>query len=94
VPLTARSPIEPPGNTSGLTTNASVVIAISPTTAESSRVSMPNAGASSPSTSREVALPPAPWAIVILSSRNFARLPRAVSMIPRIRCSRSETVDT
>ena len=38
-----------------------------------------------------MALPPAPWAIVICSSRNFARLPRAVSMIPRIFCSRSET---
>jgi hypothetical protein len=31
VPLTASSPIEPPGKRSGLTTNASVVIASSPT---------------------------------------------------------------
>ena len=37
-----------------------------------------------------VALPPAPWAIVTRSSRNFARLPRAVSMIPRIRSSRCD----
>ena len=52
------------------------------------------AGASSPSTRLRVARPPAPWAIVMRSSRNFARLARAVSMIPRTRCSRSETEDT
>src|SRR3954451_9270500 len=94
VPLTANSPIEPPGKRSGLTTNESVVSARSPTAAASSSASIPNAGASRPSISLPVALPPAPWAIVMRSSRNFARLPRAVSMIPRIRCSRSETEAT
>src|SRR4051812_39975209 len=91
VPLTASSPIDPPGNRSGLTTKASVVSASSPTAAASSSLSIPNAGASRPSTRLRVARPPAPWAIVIRSSRNFARLARAVSMIPRTRCSRSET---
>jgi hypothetical protein len=38
-----------------------------------------------------VALPPAPCAMLTRSSRNFGRLPRAVSMIPRIRSSRSDT---
>ena len=32
---------------------------------------------------------PAPCAIVMRSSRNFGRLARAVSMIPRMRVSRS-----
>ncbi len=41
-----------------------------------------------------VALPPAPWAIVIRSSRNFGRLARAVSMIPRMRSSRAPTTST
>src|SRR4051794_19940666 len=44
VPLTASSPIEPPGNLSGLTTNESVVSARSPTAAASSSASIPNAG--------------------------------------------------
>ena len=34
--------------------------------------------------SAAVALPPAPWAIVMRSSRNLCRFARAVSMIPRI----------
>src|SRR4051794_12382212 len=88
VPLTASSPMEPPGKRSGLTTNESVVSATSSIIAASASSVMPNAGASSPSISDPVALPPAPWAIVMRSSRNFARLPRAVSMIPRIRSSR------
>ena len=91
MPLTASSPIEPPGKRSGLTTYASVVMARSPTSAASSSASIPKAGASRPSTRLRVARPPAPWAIVMRSSRNFARLARAVSMIPRTRCSRSET---
>ena len=49
---------------------------------------MPKAGASSPSISVCVALPPAPWAIVIAPSLKRGRFARAVSMIPRIRCSR------
>ena len=93
MPLTASSPIDPPGNRSGLTTKASVVMATSPTYAESCS-SIPKAGCSSPSTRREVALPPAPWAMLIRSSRNFARLARAISMIPRTLASRSETEDT
>ena len=88
VPLTASSPIDPPGKRSGLTTNASVVSASSPTAAASPSSVIPNAGASSPSTSLRVALPPAPWAMVMRSSRNLAGLDRAVSMIPRIRSSR------
>ncbi len=86
VPLTASSPIEPPGNRSGRTTNVSVVSARSPSTAPASvSSSIPNAGASRPSISDCVALPPAPCAIVIRSSRKRPRLERAVSMIPRIR---------
>ena len=45
---------------------------------------MAKAGTSRPSMSAAVALPPAPCAIVMRSSRNFGRLARAVSMIPRI----------
>ncbi len=98
MPLTASSPIEPPGKRIGLTTKLSVVIA-SPTsstlTAPESPISAPvcepKAGTSSPSISVWVALPPAPWAIVIFSSLKRAGLARAVSMIPRIFCSRSET---
>ena len=55
VPLTASSPIEPPGKRSGLTTYASVVMARSPTSAASSSASIPKAGASRPSTRLRVA---------------------------------------
>ncbi len=55
-----------------------------PASPSSASDSPPNAGTNSPSIRVWVALPPAPWAIVMRSSRNFARLPRAVSMIPRI----------
>src|SRR5688572_1249529 len=93
VPLTASSPIDPPGNRSGLTTNESVVSARSPSTvAASASSSMPKAGASRPSISVCVALPPAPWAIVIRSSLKRGRFARAVSMIPRIRSSREDTL--
>ncbi len=92
VPLTASSPIEPPGKRSGLTTNESVVNASSSRIAASASSSIPKAGASSPSISVCVALPPAPWAIVIRSSRKRGLFARAVSMIERIRSSRSETV--
>ena len=74
VPLTASSPIEPPGKRSGLTTKLSVVIAIvvlssAIVAASASFVSEPsssraNAGTNSPSISVRVALPPAPWARV------------------------------
>ena len=97
MPLTASSPIEPPGKRMGLTTKLSVVIAscvastsTAPASASSSSASEPKAGTSTPSMSDAVALPPAPCAIVMRSSRNFGRLARAVSMMPRIRvCSRS-----
>ena len=99
VPLTASSPIEPPGKRSGLTTKLSVVIASrapSTVSAPASRAPRqrrrprpaPKAGTSSPSISVCVALPPAPWASVICSSRNRGRFERAVSMISSTRCSR------
>ena len=99
VPLTASSPIEPPGKRIGLTTKESVVSARSspsmttaPASAIASRLPEPKAGTNRPSISVCVALPPAPWAIVMRGSRKRARLARAVSMIPRMRCSRSEIV--
>ena len=55
---------------------------------------MPKAGASSPSISVCVALPPAPWAIVIAPSLKRGRFARAVSMIPRIRSSRRSRYTT
>ena len=78
VPLTASSPIEPPGKRIGVTTKASVVIATHrpPTStqrgvAEGARApSLANAGTNTPSTSFRLALPPAPWAIVTRSSVN------------------------
>ena len=89
VPLTASSPIEPPGKRSGLTTKESVVTTTSPARRRRRRARcMPKAGANSPSISVCVALPPAPWAIVIAASLKRGRLARAVSMIPRIRSSR------
>ena len=78
MPLTASSPIVPPGNVIGLTTNESVVIAtLPPSTATvpasaiASSVSLANDGTSRPSMRLCVALPPAPCAIVICVSRNF-----------------------
>ena len=98
MPCTASVPIEPPGNRSGLTTNESVVSASStpptvsaPASAISFSVSLANAGASSPSIRLWVALPPAPWDMLMCVSRNFARFPLTVSMIPRTFASRSET---
>ena len=93
MPLTASSPIEPPGKRIGLTTKESVVIARSaPTAAGVGRASSDAERRDEQALDqRGVALPPAPWAIVMRSSRNFARLARAVSMIPRIFSSRSET---
>ena len=96
VPLTASSPIEPPGKRIGLTTNVSVVRAMptpptstAPASASSRRASDAKAGTSRPSIMVCVALPPAPWAIVTCSSLNRGRFARAVSMISRMRCSRS-----
>ena len=98
VPLTARSPIEPPGKRSGVTTKLSVVIASSTPPTDSSAASpraagsgAPRAGTSIPSISVWLARPPAPWAMVMRGSRNLARLARAVSMRSRTTCSRSET---
>ena len=68
VPLTASSPIEPPGKRIGLTTKLSVVTARGRRRARrrrASSVDRRSAGASRPSTSACVALPPAPCAIVI-----------------------------
>ena len=90
VPFTASSPIEPPGNRSGFTTKLSVVsarpvpsIVTTPASPSASSAGERSAGTSMPSMSAAVALPPAPCAIVMRSSRNFGRLERAVSMIPR-----------
>ena len=92
VPFTASSPIEPPGNRIGLTTNESVVMTRPSSTAPASAsASDPNAGANRPSIIDCVALPPAPCDIVTCSSRNLPCFARAVSMIPRIFVSRSET---
>ena len=76
VPLTASSPIEPPGKRSGLTTKESVVITTSPAAPASAmrRVASPKAGTNRPSISVCVALPPAPWAIVIAASLKRGRL--------------------
>ena len=100
VPFTASSPIEPPGKRIGLTTKLSVVSAsgvpstvTAPASPSAARLSEPKAGTNRPSISVWVAFPPAPCAIVIWASLNFGRFERAVSMIPRIRCSRSEVAD-
>ena len=98
MPLTASSPIEPPGKRIGLTTKLSVVSATStppietvPASASAASAGEPKAGTKRPSISVCVALPPAPWAIVMCASLKRGRLARAVSMIPRTRSSRSVT---
>jgi hypothetical protein len=98
VPLTASSPIDPPGKRIGLTTKLSVVSAMStppmesvPASARAASAGEPKAGTNSPSIRVCVALPPAPWAIVTWASLKRGRLARAVSMIPRTRSSRSVT---
>ena len=81
MPFTASSPIEPPGNTMGVTTKLSVVMATGapPTitraaslrrSPSSGSAGPKSSGAKRPSTSRRDALPPAPWAISICGSRN------------------------
>ena len=76
MPLTASSPIEPPGNRIGRTTKASVVSASrAPPTVQQRRVAEPLQLGSrrvlgqqrhdQPSTSARLALPPAPCAVVI-----------------------------
>ena len=96
VPFTARSPIEPPGKRIGLTTKLSVVSAIStppteivPASARARSALEAKAGTSRPSISVWVALPPAPWAIVMRASRNRGGFVRTVSMMSSTRCSRS-----
>ncbi len=98
VPLTASSPIDPPGKVIGLTTKLSVVSATStppietvPASASAARAGEAKAGTKRPSISVCVALPPAPWAIVMCSSLKRGRLERAVSMIPRTRSSASRS---
>src|SRR5450755_3384432 len=98
VPLTASSPIEPPGKRSGETTKLSEVIATlapststvpaSPRAASVAEPSAAKAGSNNPSINVCVALPPAPWASVICLSRNRAFFARAVSMIWSTRSSR------
>ncbi len=87
VPLTARSPMSPPGKNSGETTNESVVIAIrslpTATTAPSSSGSssgLRKASRKIASISVWVALPPAPCARVMRSSltRALRRLARSI----------------
>ena len=84
MPLTASSPIEPPGKRIGLTTKLSVVSATStppietvPASASAASAGEPKAGTKRPSISVCVALPPAPWAIVMCSSLKRGRLARA-----------------
>ncbi len=91
VPLTASSPIEPPGKRIGLTTKLSVVIAspsITPASPSSRSASPPKAGTKSPFTRVCVALPPAPCAIVIWVSRNRAGRERTRSISARASDSR------
>src|SRR5262249_24704126 len=91
VPLTARSPIEPPGKRSGRTTKLSVVIAriALPTVsraASSRRASLARsipAGTMSRSTSRLLALPPAPCAMSMCASANDTRGTAMVLMSDR-----------
>jgi hypothetical protein len=96
VPLTASSPIDPPGKRIGLTTKLSVVSATAmppidtePASASAASAGEAKAGTNRPSISVWVAFPPAPWAMVMCSSLKRGRLERAVSMIPRTRSSRS-----
>ena len=62
--FTASSPIEPPGKRIGLTTKLSVAMrrSVPGTSPASASSSSPNAGASRPSISDWLALPPAPCA--------------------------------
>ena len=104
VPLTASSPILPPGTRSGLTTKLSVVIARRIAAdldragigerRQRTAVGAASAGTSRPSIRVWVALPPAPCASVIFSSRKRGRLERAVSMIASTRCSRPVATDS
>ena len=95
VPLTARSPMEPPGKLVGLTTKESVLKARrspegSASAAPSGRTvgtSSLNASRNTASTSAAEALPPAPWARVTTSSLNRGRRRRNASM-------RSSTADS
>ena len=89
VPFTASSPMDPPGKRSGLTTKLSVVMATraSPTVkcvaSPSGSFDPPiRIGAINPSTSRRLALPPAPCAISICGSRKRI-LTGAVVMLNR-----------
>src|SRR5690242_4579361 len=89
VPFTASSPIEPPGNLSGLTTKLSVVIARrsapeSMAAASPSSSPAPTSGAISPSTRRRLAFPPAPCAIsMCVSEKTSGRGPAIVVMSDR-----------
>ena len=96
VPLTASSPIDPPGNLSGLTTKLSVVIAIEPPSrlrcAASPRGPIEfgdRSGAKRPSTSLRLALPPAPCAISICGSRKRTTGRTAATRFPQPLRSRS-----
>ena len=101
MPLTASSPIEPPGKRIGLTTKLSVVNAsrappasIVATSASASSAGEAKAGTSTPSISVCVALPPAPCAIVMWASRSFGRRARCFAIMSSTRCSRSLTLES
>ena len=90
VPLTASSPMSPPGKKMGETTYESVVTArVVPPTSRSawSPDGFPKAGWKSASTSVWVALPPAPWAMLIASSRILGARRRTDSIRSSTSCS-------
>ena len=98
VPLTARSPMSPPGKNSGDTTYESVVRATrdparlsSAESSSGSRSGLANARRKIASTSVRVALPPDPWDMVIRSSLTRGARRRARSMRSSTCCSRSVT---
>ena len=88
--------MEPPGNRIGVTTKASVVrasrwvpIVSSPASESCSRAGLASSGTMRPSTSALLALPPAPCAIVMRSSRKRCGRRRISSMRSATRSSES-----
>ena len=99
VPLTASSPMSPPGKKSGLTTKESVLIArrapSRPRTVScawspsSSSTGLERTSAKSARTRVWLALPPAPWLMVIAVSRSDGLRLRISAMRASTRCSGS-----
>ena len=95
VPWTARCPIDPPGKRSGLTTKESVLkISRSPEgrarqapSANGASRSLAKASAKTASIRLADALPPAPWASVMISSVNRGRRRRKLSIRSRTAAS-------